>query len=327
MARNDLVSAGNLWWLLSGKGSKKLSAISQSLDLARADVNRDGSRVLVRQSDGAVALYDAADASVVRTFARPQDASDVKFSDDGRSVVGATVDAVRIWSATDGSLARELKVSGGEPTFVALGGIDERWLAVTGADRAVRIFGAEGNAPAAVLGETFAEPVGVAISADGRRAIVEATESSCRDVQPSLWDLTRNRRIGRLSGAEGCAYDLKFSRDGSEIVGALSEPYRIGVWESEGGAQLTTRGPCLPTDAEMGDGDPAQVMKNGFSDDNAYVYAGTLYGAICVWRNPGAGQALIARARAMIPREFTTAERSEFFLSDGENAPASGLPR
>jgi hypothetical protein len=68
--------------------------------------------------------------------------------------------------------------------------------------------------------------------------------------------------------------------------------------------------PLSPEGIEMYDGDPGQR----FSDDDEYIVAGTLGGATCFWRNPGAGPKLISRAKGIVPRELTDVERKEFFL-------------
>jgi WD40 repeat protein len=313
-ARNDLAAAGNLWWLISENGRKQLSELTQSHNLNIADVNADGSRLLVRRSDDAMALYDPVTAREIRAFPRLDD-RDVKFSDDGKSVIGTSGEAVQIWNAAHGGLMREIKTAGLKPEFIALGGVRKNWLAGAGADGSVWVFGPEPNSTGKRLGDTFMEPVRVVISGDGRRAIVEQGECGSGEAGPSLWDVAANRKIAMLP-ASGCAFELKFSRDNSQIVGVVTEPFRVAVWESEGGAELIRRGPCLPAGAAMGDGDPSQILDHGFSEDNAYIYAGTLYGAICVWPNPGAGQALIDRAKAIIGRELTPDERRQFFLSD-----------
>jgi hypothetical protein len=90
--------------------------------------------------------------------------------------------------------------------------------------------------------------------------------------------------------------------------------------------ELVRRGPCLPEGIEMYDGDPSQITDQRFSDDDEYIVAGALRGATCFWRNPGVGQKLISRAKGIVPRELTDAERKEFFLSERKDAGCGRRP-
>ncbi|MGD9879243.1 toll/interleukin-1 receptor domain-containing protein [Reyranella sp.] len=311
--RGEFASLGGLWWSLAPTGAPTLSELEKSLEFGWSEVNRDGSRLLVRQSDNAVALYDLKGGRLVRRFAVPGDATDVKFSSDGKAIVGSNREVVRMWDAVDGRMTREIVVDA-EPDFVALGGADGTYFVVTSTKGAVKVIDLQTGRPPFVLGETFAAPVDVAIDASGDRAIIKARERDCSDVAPSLWDLRQNRKVSSLSVSQGCPYRFAFSADGAQVLGAVSEPYRLVVWESAGGGELAEFGPCLPEGAGMGDGDASQVMDAGFSDDNRHLYAGTLGGGVCIWPNPGAGPALVERAKQSVPRSLTSEERKRFFL-------------
>ena len=323
-----LASESNLWWALSGRADKSLKTLQGDLKLGFSDVSADGSRILVRQSDDNVALYNATTATLIRVFVRPSseeatpadtklptvepDADEVSFSDDGLSIIGATGQWVRIWSASDGRLLRTVTQATTGVKSLALGGpADKQVLAVANADGTVRLFGPTDDSEGTPLGNGFSEPVDLTISPDGRRAVIEASERSCGIVS-QFWDLVENRRIGNLPESGTCSFRFRFSIDSAQVVGVVSDPDGIAVWESEGGSELVRHRSCLPDGIEMYDAEPTNVMANGFSDDQNYVYAGTLAGVVCVWRNPGAGSRLIQSANAIVSRSLTQAERVKF---------------
>ena len=321
------VSPGSLSWLLSLQGKPAPEAVEKSFDSERVSFSRGGARLLIWRRDGSVALLDANGGREIRRFTRPPerpagaapdaDGRDFAFSDDGALITGITATGLRLWKADDGSLVRQLVT--GAPSAAWMGGVQQRRLISAEKDGRVLIHDAEGRGPPAVLGETFQGSVAVAVSPDGRRLLVEGEGDVC----PSLWDIPGRRKLAVFAMPAGCAFRFKFSPDGRALVSAVSQPQGLAVWEAEGGALLVRHGGCLPAGVEMFDGDPSDVMTNGFSDDGRYVYAGTLGGALCVWVHPGAGDALIANARAQLSRGFSKAEQRNFPVEAAASAAAA----
>ena len=325
------VSPGSLSWLLSPQGKPAPEAVQKNFDTERVTFSRGGARLLIWRRDGSVALLDATDGREIRRFTRPPerpasavpnaDGQDFAFSDDGALIIGITSTGVRLWQANDGSLVREVVT--GAPSAAWMGGVQQRRLISVEKDGRVLIHDAEGRAPPTALGETFQGRVAVVLSADGRRLLVEGEGGAC----PSLWDIPGGRKLAVFDMPAGCAFRFKFSPDGRALVSAVSQPQGLAVWEAERGALLVRHDGCLPAGIEMFDGDPSDVMANGFSDDGRFVYAGTLGGALCVWDHPGAGEALIANAKAQLSRGFSKAEQRNFPVEAAAAAAASFASR
>lgn len=331
IAHAALVSRGSLSWLLLPPGKPAPEALERIYDSERVSVSRGGTRLLISRRDGSVALLDTTGGREIRRFTRPPDrpgsaapdadGQDFAFSDDGAFITGITATGVRWWKADDGSLVRELVT--GAPSAAWMGGVQQRRLISAEKDGRVLIHDAEGRDPPFILGETFQGRLAVAVSPDGRRLLLEGDGDVC----PSLWDIPGRRKLAVFAMPAGCAYRFKYSPDGRALVSAVSQPQGLAVWESEGGALLVRHGGCLPAGAEMFDGDPSDVMSNGFSDDGRYVYAGTLGGALCIWDHPGAGDALIANAKAQLSRGFSKAELRNFPVEAAAAATPSAASR
>ncbi|WP_129468791.1 MULTISPECIES: hypothetical protein [Mesorhizobium] len=184
------------------------------------------------------------------------------------------------------------------------------------------MFDAADDSRGRLLGKSFSEPVDVRISPDGRRALVEAAQATCRIV-PELWNLVDGTRITMLPADGRCAFRFRFSSDGNSVIGAVTQPDGIALWESQGGSELARYHDYFPEGVDtfdMFDTDVTNVMANGFSDDLKYVFAGTELGAVCVWPNPGAGPALINYAGTIVPRSFTQGERATFPVPEAQTS-------
>lgn len=325
--RDEFAASGNAWWLLRGSNTRTLSAVEEDYKTDSVGINRAGGRFLAANKDGTVALYDRVNGREIRSFAGA-DPRTIKFSVDELYVVGmSTAGVISQWRSHDGATSRELAFRGGELRYLALGGLARPVLAAVGTDGMVRLWDLQAGSAETILPEKFTADVDIEIqiSNDGTRVIVEPRES-CRGVLASLWSLADNTRVTSFSDDDGCPYRFRFSNDSRQVIASVSEPFRVMVWESEGGGELARRGPCLPDGIEMYDGDPSQITDQRFSDDNEYILAGTLGGATCFWHNPGAGQKLIDRAKGIVPRELTDAERKEFLLSERKDTAAAGVP-
>lgn len=99
-----------------------------------------------------------------------------------------------------------------------------------------------------------------------------------------------------------------FSPDGTTLLTTVWQPQGLALWDARGGTQLVRHGRCIVGDDQMGDGDPADVLTAGFSEDGTHVFVGTLGGDVCIWPNPGAGRALILDARRTLSRGLSTRE-------------------
>ncbi|MGR9270761.1 toll/interleukin-1 receptor domain-containing protein (plasmid) [Rhizobium leguminosarum] len=326
----------NILWMAANPGMAPASALEEAARFVGSSINRNGTRLLAERIDGQYFLFDTKSGKAIRNFTSSADAANdgerqtsdqdgpspsfdgnaLSFSDDGQSIVGLAGQKIRIWSAADGKLIRDFTIPSGLARAAALGGLPQTWLSVINDQGYSWLYRPDRDDPGLPLGEGGL-PVNsrVVISPDGKRGITETGDGLCENA-PQLWDLSAQRKIGDLlSSGAGCTYQLEFSGDGSAIVGRVTEPDGLVVWESERGSELIRRRSCLPDDAEMYDAQPTDVMASGFSEDARYIYAGTLYGSLCVWTNPGAGQGLIERSLDTIPRELTAAERAKYPLS------------
>jgi WD40 repeat protein len=75
---------------------------------------------------------------------------------------------------------------------------------------------------------------GVAVSADGRRAVSASDDDTLK-----VWDLESGRELRTLAGHSGWVYGVGVSADGRRAVSA-SWDQTLKVWDLETGALVTT---------------------------------------------------------------------------------------
>lgn len=155
-----------------------------------------GTRVAVCRADGQVSVYDVAGQSLVRRWTRqcPGPVPAVAFGPGGKWLVTAG-DAVRVWDAANGTVARELPGGTGRAKAIAVEAGGHR-LAAGGADGVVR-FWDEGRQ----LGELTGHKGSVDAAAFGPVADRLVTAGSDGTIR--TWDL---RSCGELRCLSGLGY-------------------------------------------------------------------------------------------------------------------------
>lgn len=142
-------------------------------------------------------------------------------------------------------------------------------------------------------------------SPDGGRLAVGGSEPC-----GTLWATASLEKVADLTLPAGCPTSFVFSPDGATLLTTVWQSQGLALRDARGGTQLVRHGRCLVGDDEMGDGDPADVLAAGLSDDGAHVFVGTLGGDVCVWPHPGAGSTLISRARQMLSRSLSSGQQA-----------------
>jgi len=277
-------------------------------------VNRDGDRALLWLNDGGVSLLDTRAGNELRRLTEhdyhvankqsDDDGTGFAFSADGRLVLSLRKSGVRLWSAVDGGLLRDVPTIMGEPIFATVGGLPSRRLVVLEAERLVVH---DLSSPQSTLERPMRfESVAVAqLSHDGQQLAVGGGEPC-----GTLWRTDTLTKVADLALPAGCPTSFAFSPDDTTLLTTVWEPQGLALWDARGGAQLVRHGGCIAEGTEMGDADPSDVMTAGFSADGAHVFVGTLGGVVCVWPHPGGGPALMAHARRTLSRGLSAAEQS-----------------
>ncbi|HEY2996902.1 MAG TPA: caspase family protein [Methylomirabilota bacterium] len=262
-------------------------------------LSRDGRVLVLGSSDGALRLWDLAAGGQVRTLrGHTGGVTSVAVSGDGLWLASSADEigvatgkydpVVRLWSAQDGRLARELAGHVDGVLAVAFTP-DGRVLASGGRDKTVRLWDtATGRTLHALRGHA-GEVTALAISPDGRILASGGGLVDWRhwegDNQPldktiRLWDVATGREIRTLTGSAGTITSLAFSPDG-RFLGSGHDTIEtrergggpvdraVRVWDVASGRVVRT----LATR-----GEPNQVA---FSADGARLV--TAGGSVQVW--------------------------------------------
>ncbi len=216
----------------------------------RAEFDRTGTRLLVQFDRGGASLF-ALEQEKPRELSlrrspggvqpasgspkQPELASMVRFSPDGKRIVGISEDnKVRVWSARDGELQAVLEHK--KPVHDALFSPDGRWLATACDDGFVRLWevsnlGAPGLKPAAMLPHNKKPIYQVLFSADSSRLTARTDEFA------RIWEISSSRVVTDIGGNKPIQY--LFMADSQLAV--WSEGRRLALWDPEKGLPLYER--------------------------------------------------------------------------------------
>ncbi len=240
-------------------------------------------RAISGAADGTVRVWDMLSGRQLLVIDEAeQGAWAVAVSADGERIAAGCKDGViREFSASDGSLIRELEGHLGYIRAVAYmpeaatDGASISLLSAAG-DGTLRAWGPAGEEPLHILeGDLFAEDghrggvLATAISTDGTQAL-----SGGRDGTVRLWDLQTGAQQTVLRGHRGWVEAVAFAGDTGQILSA-SRDGTVRRWDASTGEVIT----------EMDHG--SAVMGVACTDDGATVIAGGTDNRITVWDPAG----------------------------------------
>jgi WD40 repeat protein len=247
-------------------GSRERAIFRTEGPVAIAGFSPDGDRVLVAGEGGDVRVIDLRTGSTVLALANRKPITSGGLSADGRLILTAGNDGVRIWSARNGRLLDVLRV--GAPVRTALFDHSGRRVAVTSGHTVTvsRVPGGErvfhSRLPWPVTGAVFSRPDGrfVAVFGNDGSVLLYGTESGklvrtfdhgsfVRDAVFSpdgtllvttgdnalarVWDVATGRKNADLVGHAGAVIKAAFSPDGTRIA-TVSLDGSGRIWSSTG---------------------------------------------------------------------------------------------
>lgn len=227
-----------LWDVRSGKQVQ----INRDRRRLRVRVSPDGKRALFACSDGSLELWDLNDWRLLHTLKGHEGpATDVAFSADGLQALSCGEDCqLRLWDLTTGQ-------------------------------EVCPPFGHEGD-----LAKVAGPPCGVALSLDGRRALVGYSKGYL-----SLWPMDRNELPKGFPKHFGRVPAVAFSRDGGRALSGGGDN-KILLWDVGNGQSQ---------DLVVFDGHTQEVENVAFSPREDRVLSGSKDGTMRLW-DAGTGREL-----------------------------------
>ena len=264
----------------------------------------DGTRIVTASLDRTARVWDAATGQPIGEPLRGHEGAveSAAFSPDGTRIVTASLDkTARVWDATTGkSIGQPLK--GHEDAVMSAPFSPDGMRIVTASlDRTARVWDA-------ATGQPIGEPLkghedavmSAAFSPDGKRILTASSDKTAR-----IWDAATGQPIGEpLKGHDDRVWSAAFSPDGKRILTASSDN-TARIWDAATGQPI-----CDPLK-----GHESHVLSAAFSPDGKRIVTASLDGTLRIWDVFPDTQALVASAKAAIPRCLTPTQRKDLFLS------------
>lgn len=279
-------------------------------------VSPDGSHIVTGSNDSTVRIWDAPSGRLIGEL-KDRDGSDwitgVAITPTGTRIIAgsgyfsgrnfstdtsAREKIARVWDIETRTPVLVLKGHSTGITSVAVSSDGTRY--VTGSvDGTARVWDAStGNELTVFRGHGRQIVTSVAVTPDGKRVI-----SGSWDMTARVWDIHTAAELTVLKGHGGFVMDVAATPDGKRFVtGSLDGTAR--VWDASSGTQL----------AEL-KGHDGGVMSLAVAPSGSRIITGSEDGTTRVWKLFDKGQALIDRAKTLVPRCLTPVQRERYFLS------------
>ena len=288
--------------------------------LARVEsvtLTADGAQVLTASNDGTARVWTvqpvASERTVVLDARTP--VRSAKFIGDGRELLTAEKDGtVRLWDAQNGRSVGSSR--DGRLTVTPLSS-DTREVndAATGTSLAVLKLQAHGprlmrerDDDAARFWNTawgvppVVNPFVFAVSGDGKRIVQGGTDEKGFE-KAFVHNVETGALVATLHGHEHSIFDVAFSRDGARIVTAAGDG-TARIWDAGTGQTVAVLEHAT------------DVWSASFSPDGERVVTATVDGTTRIWKVFPTMQALVGRAKAIVPRCLTPDQRLAAFLPE-----------
>jgi len=261
-----------LWEVESGEVLRRLK--NGHTDTVRSvAISADGSLVLTGGRDGKAVLWNAADATILRTFdahtAATSGISDVDISVDGTRILtaGSDDDLLKVWNASNTSAPTALLA--GHTSIVKSGRFSPdaagAQVVSTSNDNTAKVWDATTGALIATFIGHTADLVDAAFSGDGTQVV------SCAGTQVKVWNAASGVELSSFAANEQTTRAVAFSADGTKVASAGIDDF---VWTSAPGTGTAIRA--------FG-GHIRAVWAVDVSDDGQSVLTGSVDTTIKLW--------------------------------------------
>lgn len=241
------------WDLRTGREEWAAQVLGESGDVWRVALSADARHAVVAADGAAPALLDARTGEVLRPLdAKYREAAAVTILADGRRVVTASGLGVTTWEVESGASLRQLNGLGQIRDLQALA--DGRVAALAFTEAVVTVFDPNTGEVSAVLKppsrSSSAYGTGVALSADGRRAVVARADGPVL-----VWDVAQQRVERELDHGDETVFSVAVTPDGRRALTGADPS--VTLWDLDRGERLDTltghssqvRGVALTADA------------------------------------------------------------------------------
>jgi hypothetical protein len=233
-------------------GHKPLTVKGHSGTVHGLAVSADGRLAISASEDKTLKVWDLQSARTLRTLQGHSDqVNSVAWWGHGQPAVSASRDnTVKMWDVESGTELRTLKGPSDWFGLVDHGAMnvavsaDGRRVVCGYANKTLQVWNWHEVAFKALFFDLVSEPrtlkghsgwvCGVAMSADGRRAV-----SASKDETLKVWDLDSGREMRTLTGHSAAVYRVALTADGRTAVSASGDR-TLKVWDVDSGRELRT---------------------------------------------------------------------------------------
>jgi WD40 repeat protein/DNA-binding SARP family transcriptional activator len=226
---DDVVSVGydgtlRRWSLLP------VTRLSGRIPTGRPSLSSDGTRVASAFADGVVRIWNPESGST-RTLPSTEKTIKVAYSADGRRVVGASKDRVRLWDVASGE-SWLVPAPAGEKYGIAINSTGSR-VAIATLDAPAIVQRPDGMQRTELKGQQ-GEINAVAFSPDDRYVVGGGEEHA------AIWDARSGRQVRSLHHNESVV-DASYSQNGRYIATATTDG-TLRIWPVTGGPPVLLYG-------------------------------------------------------------------------------------
>jgi WD40 repeat protein len=257
----------------------------------------DGKVLMAGVADGSVHFLSARNASkeVAPPISYPGGVSvfDAKYAPAGRVVVLTDDGKVRVVRLTDRATVHEARA---DPDAGYLAVSRDGIVAVSGTSESNEaVLWRPGSRPRRL--EHRATVNIVRFSADGRRLATSSADGTAR-----VWDARTGRSVAVLTGHQDPVFDADLTGDGRFLVSGSADR-TAKLWSVDSGQLIGNLG-----------GHDGSVDTVRFTPDGRRILTVPTFGATAVYACDACGTVdeVLATARRLVPRRFTTAERKRY---------------
>jgi WD40 repeat protein len=208
-----------------------LSAWNLPALVSSASFSQDGNRVAIPGPDGVVRVWSVASHQEVLSVPHAAAASHVEFSPDGKFFLTASENAVRVWSAADGSAVTTALVHE-SPVRAAAFSSDGHRVVTGSVDGTVQVWDASTGTLVSRLVTKQTNLLSASITADGHRALILRRGPA---TGTQLWDITAGNPVGPNIPLYGSGwYPAAFSPDGRRYL-VLYDVNSVAIMDAQTG--------------------------------------------------------------------------------------------